>query len=318
MLEARVIDIQIQPLKGGGPLKFSAARMTRAGLEDVDGVIQDHFLAPVTREQDDHGFHNFLTQRVQVNPAKNLFVPGSPRLALVRPNISDFGCYFTFDGQSEIEDRGLAEDDLSRVIPVQIWEYRGGAIEVPDLSEWLSDNLKRNVLVARTSGPWNRMAKQNFMRNNNPLRAQDGYPVHTVSSNDTKAVFGAIKAEDDPNRFRYQVLLEFPGGTPFRAIHDYAEGEINGVRVFQPKACDRCEVTGIDQQTGEFSGIKPLAGIVQAGGTRWIRPDNGNKVHIMGENWLPQGKTIIRVGDTFTFTKLRETPLQFEEPKKVL
>lgn len=315
MLEAIVKDIQIQPLKGGGPLKLSAARMTRAGLETVDGLVQDHFLVVVTCERDDKGFHNFLTQRVQVNPNKNLFVPGSPRLAKVKPGISDWGPHFTFDGEI-VNDPGLAQDNLTRVIPVQVWEYRGRAIEISILSEWLSDNLQRNVLVARTSGPWNRMAKQNFMRNNNPLRAQDGYPGHAVSSNDTRVAFKAIGAEDDPNRFRYQVLLEFPEGTPFRVIHDFAEGEINGVRVLQPKACDRCEVTGIDQNTGEFSKVKPLAGIARAGGTRWIRPDNGNRVHIMGENWLPQGETVIAVGDTFVFTKLREVPLQFEEPKR--
>lgn len=314
MLEARIKDLQIQPLKGGGPLKLGVVKMTMVGLETGDGRTKDHFLVAVTEDRDPEGFHNFLTQRVQVNPSKNLFVPGDPRLALVKPEIYKGRLVFSFEGKYYVHDPGEKADDPSRIIPVQVWEYRGGALEVPTLSDWLSENLKRRVRVARTSVPWNRMAKQNFMVNSNPLRAQDGYPVHAVPSNDTKAVFEAIGTQDDPNRFRYQVLLEFLKGTPFRAIHDYAEGEINGVRVLQPKACDRCEVTGIDQETGEFSKIKPLAGIARAGGTRWIRPDNRNRVHIMGENWLPQRETIIRVGDTFTFTTLREVPLQFEEP----
>lgn len=312
-IEAKIKDLQMQPLKGGGPLKLDVARMTMAGLETVDGRIKDHFLVAVTVEQDSEGFHNFLTQRVQIDPDKNLFVPGTARLNLVRPEDRDGKLVFNFDGQNEVTDPAQEADDPTKVIPVQVWEYRGGAIEVPTLSEWLSDNLQRRVKVARTSGPWNRMSKQNFMENNNPLRAQDGYPVHAVAWEDTVAIFEALGAETDPNRFRYQVLLE---GLEFRSIHNFARGVINDVRVEQPKPCDRCEVTGIDQNKGEFSRIKPLAGLVKLGVGRWIRPDNGNKVQIVGENWLPQGETVIKNGDSFTFTDLKEIPLQFEEPKQ--
>lgn len=313
MVEAKIKDLQIQPLKGGGPLKLEVARVTMAGLETVDGRIKDHFLVAVTEEQDSEGFHNFLTQRVQIDPEKNLFVPGDPRLNLARTEDRDGSLFFSFAGQNEVVDLGEEADDPTRIIPVQVWEYRGGAIEVPTLSEWLSDNLQRRVKVTRTSGPWSRMSKQNFMENNNPLRAQDGYPVHAVAWEDSVAIFGAIGAETDPNRFRYQVLLE---GLEFRSIHNFARGVINGVRVEQPKPCDRCEVTGIDQNRGAFSRIKPLAGLVKLGVGRWIRSDNGNKVQIVGENWLPQGETIIRNGDTFRFTDLKEVPLQFEEPKR--
>ncbi|MDO8619291.1 MAG: MOSC domain-containing protein [Candidatus Daviesbacteria bacterium] len=309
MQEASVVDLQIQPLKGGGPLKLIEARMTRVGLETVDGAIKDHFLVVVTEEKDNLGYHNFLTQRVQVDPEKNLFVPGTPKLSLVHPDNSEGKLVFNFDGQNELVDHGEDMDDPSKIIPVQVWEYRGEAIEVPTFSEWLSDNLHRRVKVARTSGPWNRMSKQNFMENDNPLRSQDGYPVHAVPLEDVEAVFRALNVPADPNRFRYQVLLS---GLPFRAIHDYLTVEVNGIQVDQPKACDRCEVTGIDQEKGEFSRVKPLAGIVKLGAARWVRPDNGKKVHIMGENWLPNGETVIRVGDTLKFTQGREVPLQFE------
>jgi len=313
VIEAKIRDLQIQPLKGGGPVKLAEARMTRAGLETLDGKIQDHFLVAVTEEVDGQGFHNFFTQRVQVDPNKNLFVPGTPRLNLARPEIKDGKLVLKFDGQNEVIAPAKDEDDAAKVIPVQVWEYKGGAVEIPVLSEWLSDNLQKRVRVARTSGPWDRMSKTNFMENDNPLRAQDGYPVHAVAWEDAVAIFGAINAPVEPNRFRYQVLLQ---DLPFRAIHNYARGEINGVQIDQPKACDRCEVTGIDQEKGEFSRVKPLAGIARLGAGRWIRPDNGNKVHIVGENWLPQGESVIRVGDSFTFTQVREVPLLFEETKK--
>lgn len=310
-IEARIKDLQIQPLKGGGPLKLTEARMTKAGLETVDGRIEDHFLVAVTEELDDSGYHNFLTQRVQVDPKKNLFVSGSPRLALAVPEVKESQLVFKFDNRNEVVDPGEDADEPTNIIPVQVWEYRGGAIEVPLLSKWLSDCLQRSVKVARTNGPWNRGARQNFMENDSPLRAQDGYPVHAITWEDAVAVFQALGAEVDPNRFRYQILLD---GLQFRSIHNYAGGEINGVQIKQPKPCDRCEVTGIDQIKGEFSKTKPLAGLAKLRAGRWERPDNGNKVQIMGENWLPLGETIIRNGDIFTFTDLRKIPLQFEEP----
>lgn len=311
MIEARIRDLQIQPLKGGGPLKLEEARMTKAGLETVEGEIKDHFLVAVAASQDAEGFHNFLTQRIQVDPNKNLYVPGTPQLALARPESRMGRLVLNFGGQNEVEDPGENNDDPTKLIPVQVWEYRGRAIEVPILSEWLSDNLQRNVKMARTSGSWNRMARQNFQANHNPLRAQDGYPVHAVSWEDAVAIFGALGADVDANRFRYQVLLE---GLPLKGIHNYSQVEINGVSVDQPKPCDRCEVTGIDQEKGEFSRIKPLSGIVKLGEGRWIRPDNNKKVYVVGENWLPNGETIIGNGDIVTFMHLRDVPLNFETP----
>ena len=313
MIEARIRDLQIQPFKSGAAMKLEAARMTPAGLETVEGNIKDHFLVAVTSSTDALGYHNFLTQRLQVDPNKNLFVSGTPQLALVRPESRNGRLVLNFGGQNEVEDPGEGNDNPRNVIPVQVWAYRGGAIEVPILSEFMSDNLKRAVKVARTSGPWDRMSSQNFMENNNHLRAQDGYPVHPVSWEDAAAIFQAIGADVDPNRFRYQVLLE---GLPFRSIHDYSQVEINGITVYQPKPCDRCEVTGIDQEKGEFSRIKPLSGITKAGAGRWIRPDNGHKVHIVGENWLPQGETIIKNGDIVTFMHLRDVPLSFDKQKQ--
>ena len=93
-------------------------------------------------------------------------------------------------------------------------------------------------------------------------------------------------------------------GVPFHEIHNYSGGTINGVNVSQPKRCGRCEVTGIDQENGVVSKVKPLAGIVKLGGGTWI-DKAGQKQIIMGENWLPKGEVIVQKGDIFKFTDLR-------------
>lgn len=311
MINAEMLNLQIQPLKGGGPMQLTEARMTKTGLETVEGDIQDHFLFAVDATPDIHGDHNFLTQRVQISPEKNLFVSGTSQLALVKPEKRNGALMFHFN-EEEIKVPHQTEDDLSRIIPVQLWEFRGKAIEVPIISEWLSDQLKRKVKVARTSGPWNRMSRQNFEKNDNPLRAQDGYPVHAVTWADAEAVFAAIGEPVDPNRFRFQVLLK---NVPFRKIHEYQNGFINDVEIRQPKPCGRCEVTGVDQGTGVFSKVKPLAGLARLGVGRWI-VSKDEKVHVLGENWLPQGETILKQGDIFQFTDLRTEPLEFEPQKQ--
>ncbi len=310
--EAKIIDIQIQPVKGGGSLKLSTARMTKAGLETVDGKIRDHGLVAVSEEAGQQGFHHFLTQRVRVNPADNLFVPGTGELAKAVPKINQDGkLTFTFNKET-IVDFGEENDDQTRIRPVQVWEYWGAGIEVPGLSDFFSDHLNRDVKIMRTAGPWSRMSRQNFMENTNPARAHDGYPVHAVAWRDAEAIFRGINEEIDPSRFRYQLLLD---GLEFREMHGYEGGEINGVSFKQPKPSDRCEVTGRDQETGEFSSIKPLAGLAAIGAGRWIRPDSGKKVHVVGENWLPLGETVVAIGDIVKFTERRTRPIQFEESK---
>jgi uncharacterized protein YcbX len=81
--------------------------------------------------------------------------------------------------------------------------------------------------------------------------------------------------------------------------------------VSQAKPCDRCEVPAIDQNTGELSLVKPLAGLRSAGSPIWIRPDTGGRTRIMGENWIPLGETIVSIGDTVEF-RGRRPPLDLD------
>jgi uncharacterized protein YcbX len=314
MIEAWIKNIQIQPMKGAGALPLQEARITKRGLETLSGNIQDHFLFVVDGKPDVHGDHNFLTQRIRIDPEKNLLVPGDRRLAAFHPSIRwDGSLVFQYNNERFAVPH-KHEDDPTRVLPVQVWEHRGKAIEVPRMSEWMSDMLGRPLKVARTAGAWNRMARQNYEVNDNPMGAQDGYPIHAVAYSDAEVSFNALGAAVDPNRFRYQLLL---GGLKPGQIHAYEELSINDVKIRQPKPCARCEVTGNDQQTGELSPIKPLAGLVKARVPRWISgEDKSGKPqmeHIMGENWLPKGDTFVREGDTVRFLTPRQKPLVLEK-----
>lgn len=285
--------------------------MTPAGMETVDRKWKDHSLVAVAGDKtDNEGFHHFFTQRRQVDPKKNLFVAGTPELAKAKPETRDGKMYIRFEN-NEVNVSENEEDNPDRHIKVQVWEYRGVAVEEPELSGLLSDKLHRHVRVARTIGPWDRKARQNFVKNDNPLRAQDGYPVHPIVYEDVEAIYRELEQPFDASRFRYQLMLK---GLPFRAIHNYASCMINGVEATQPKPSGRCEVTGFDQNEGGISSIKPMAAIARLAG-RWVRPDE-QKDHVMGENWLPKGETIITNGNVVVFEVLRDPRLNFEELKK--
>src|SRR5579884_766883 len=313
MPEARVVDIQIQPIKGGGPLKLGSARITKSGLETIDGRILDHSLFVVDVRLNPEGDHPLLTQRTRLAPEYAMTFPGTPKLALIRPRLNADGLVLTFDGADPIGVPGGDHLDATQALPVRLFRYRGQALEVRRLSQWLTTHLDRDVKVVRTSGPWDRMTSSDFAANENPLRAQDGYPVHAVVRGDVEAAFRARGATPDAGRFRYQILLE---GLPLWSIHEHAEAVVGGVRMVQAKPCDRCEVTAINQETGELSDVKPLAGLRQAGSPIWIRPDTGGRTRIMGESWIPLGEVVIGVGDTVHF-RGRRSPLNLDwRPKR--
>ena len=119
MLEAKIRDIQIQPLKGAGSLKLKVARMTMAGLETLSGRVKDHSFVGVTSEKKSKRYHNFLTQRTQVDPEKHLYVPGDPRLALIKPGMDVHGLYFSYRERFTVHDPGI--DRRLSVIPLQIF-----------------------------------------------------------------------------------------------------------------------------------------------------------------------------------------------------
>lgn len=290
-IECQVSAIRIYPLKSGGALELESARITPAGVETLDGKVKDHGLLLVRGEPDQQGTHDFITQRDKRNPNDRKEKPQSfAELALIRPRIEDGRLILSWNNDQVI----VPEDDCPEIIiPVRVWEYEGRGLEIPLLSDWASDHLQYSVRVVATRGPWNRQSRQNYLRNWNPLRAQDGYPVHAVLLEDVLAMSEQAGQEIPWSRFRPQVLLE---GMPAWSLHDIFAFELAGIPILQPKPCERCETTQVDQITGQISSLKPLKYLnrIRPGG--WINQE-GQRKQIVGENWLPLASGAVNIGD---------------------
>lgn len=301
--QARIKHIAIYPIKSGGRLELGEALLTPTGLETLNG-IPDHGLMLVRGMSDEAGVHKFITQRDNKTKAtKTERAQSFAELALIKPQLRDGELVLTWNGQQPFE--VPRESDPSRVLYVNIWLHTGPAVEVPELSEWAADQLKFDVKAVRTAGPWDRMTRQNYLENNNPVRTQDGYPVHWFPVEDLLELSEKAGAEVPWTRFRPQIVVE---GMPSQAVHQVFEGTIAGIPFVDAKPCDRCQIPQINQDSGEVTNIKPLS--VLKTYKKWIKND-GDIGYIFGENMLPLDSGVIAVGDQLVVSSHRNPSLVY-------
>lgn len=304
-IEGQVLALRIYPLKSGGGLDLERARITPAGMETVDGVAKDHELFLVRGIPNQDGIHDFITQRDKRDPKDR---PQSfAELALVKPVVENGRLILSWQGDQVTVPQELCPEII---IPVRVWEYEGEGLEIPILSEWASDHLRYNVRAVATRGPWNRLTRQNYLKNSNPLRAQDGYPVHAVLLEDVLAMSEEAGEEIPWDRFRPQVLLQ---GMSAWSLHQIFALELAGIPILQPKPCERCETTQVDQETGLISQLKPLACLKRIR-SPWTN-QAGQRKQIVGENWLPLASGEVSIGSRVTILATRADPLQYSQDK---
>ncbi len=272
--QARIRHIALYPVKSCGRLEISEAVLTPSGLETSDGIL-DHEFMIVKGEVDRYNFHRFITQRDFKSKAdRNRRAEGFNDLVFIKPQIQNGGLELTWNGQHPIK---IPKESYSRnVMVVSIWLHAGLAVEVPD-----------------------------YLANENPVRAQDGYPVHWFSVEDVEELSEKAEVEVPWTRFRPQIVVE---GMPAQSVHQVFEGTISGVPFVDAKPCDRCQIPQIDQDTGEVTNIKPLSILKKY--KRWVK-NEGDTGYIFGENMLPLGTGRIAVGDELVVTSHRNPPLVY-------
>lgn len=300
---AKIKHIAIYPIKSGGRLELAEAMLTSAGIETTSG-ISDHGLMIVRGTPDENGVHQFITQRDnKAKATKTERAKSFAELALIKPQLQDGELILTWNGQQPIE--VSRESDQTKILVVNIWKHTGPAVEVPALSEWATDQLKFGVRVVRTSGLWDRMTRQNYIVNDNTLRAQDGYPVHWFPMEDVVELSEKAGVEIPWTRFRPQIVVE---GMKAQAVHQVFEGTIAGIPFVDGRPCDRCQIPQIDQDKGEMTNIKPLALLKSY--KKWIKPD-GEVGYLFGEYMLSKGVGKVALGDELVVTSHRNPPLLY-------
>lgn len=299
-----VSKLQMAPLKSGGLLELDKAWIGPSGMETVCGSVRDHEFFAVRANPDANGVHHFVSQRSHE-------VPDQPKarkenfrqLALVKPSFGNRGHEWGWGNPDNQKITVNQPCDEATIRKIRIWDFEGEAVEIPHLTEWIRDVSGYDIRIMKTVGPWDRPVRQNYIKNSNKIRAQDGYPIHAILEADVNAVSAHAGADIPWDRYRAQLMLA--GGEPW-SLHDVYEGELNGIPIVQAKPCGRCPITGFDQEKGVPSPLKPLAQ-VDSMRPRWFNT-RGEEEIIFGENWVPFGGAIVQLGDEFKPTSYRVPP----------
>jgi hypothetical protein len=191
-------------------------------------------------------------------------------------------------------DRHVPEPADGPAQAVRVFTHKPPApARIADDGGWTATFLGRAARLAWQADTAGRPV-QNNAREGDRVSFADGYPMLVTSTASLSAVNDwLVEAGEEPvpmNRFRPNLVVS---GAPPWAEDDWLGRRlrVGDVTVRAAKACDRCLVTTIDQDTGD-KGQQPLKIL-----GRHRRFPGGL---LFGVNLIPDGTGVIRVGDRVT------------------
>lgn len=292
----KIDHIAFHPVKGAGALEASRVMLTK------EGIAGDRQFMIVRAVPDENWVFHFITQRDKRNKSDK--PQALAVMSQIKPQIVGNALLLTWVGKDPIE---IPQDlNTGQEISVRIWDDVVQAIDQGDrLAEWLSDHLKFETRFVKAAGSFHRPARQNYVGNDNTVRFQDGYPVHWFFQESVDEL-SQVAGETIPwQSFRPNLVAS---GSPAQTEHVLYSGEVAGIPFINPKPCDRCPVTNVDQETGEVKNGRALTHLAKY--KRW-RKNTGEQVVIFGENMLPVGEGEIKVGDEIVLMERRNPPLVY-------
>ena len=236
-MDAVVRSLAVYPLKGAAGIPVDAAVVHITGLAS-DGVVDRSWMAV-----DPAGV--FVTQREH------------PRFALVRTAIDGGRIVLSAPGAPSIT---LHADDREPSRDVRVWQSRVRGFDAGDAAAaWLSDRLGTPLRLVRFDTAHPRRCNPEYAGDTGAeVRFADGYPVLVIGQASLDHLNGRLAARGvaplPMNRFRPSLVLD--GLEPHD--EDHLESIAIGDVVLKPvKPCTRCQVTTVDQATGD-TGDEPL------------------------------------------------------------
>lgn len=293
----RIDHIAYYPIKGGARLDVPRAIVTKHGISG------DRDYAVVRAESNAGGFHEVITQRDKQDESARS--QGFSALTQIHSRPSGAGLYITWG--PEYRDAITVQGDIARTeIPVQVWGDRVTALDQGDeVANWLSDYLGANLRLVRATESPQRSSRQTYLANDNTLRFQDGYPGHWFFQESVDKLSDAAEEVIEWTIFRPNIVVS--GSAP-QTEHQIYSGRFGGVEFKNPKPCDRCPVTNVDQQSGEIKVGRALKHLAKY--KRWTKATL-EKVVIFGENLIFNNEGEISVGDEVALTERRNPTLVY-------
>ncbi len=301
----RVIQLGFRPVKGAGMVEgLEQAMLEPAGLSV--GLYGDHEFMMVDAKPGKDYVHHFLSQRNWLGRQEQRF----SAMARIRPVFVDGVIHLTWDYQDDIELPFYKND--GDILTVEVQKDICEAVDQGDvLAEWLSDHLDYRIRLVKAAGPFRRLAGQNYIKNACPVRFQDRYPMHWVTMGSVNELSERAGYEIPWQTFRPQAVVD---GMDAQYEHKVNSGLLAEIPFCNPKPCQRCAVTNIDQQTAEFKRGRALVPLEEY--KYWADEEHGDQGVIFGENALIFGSGPVRLGDEMVTLSIRNPPLVYG-PKKL-
>jgi uncharacterized protein YcbX len=205
-------------------------------------------------------------------------------------------------GHPSLDVRAPSAGAGAEMIWVTVWRSKVCATAAgPDADGWLSRLLDRPVRLVYLDDPTRREVDPRYGTPSDRVSFADGYPLLLTTVGSLEKLNRWLAEDGDPpvpmNRFRPNVVVE---GTAPWAEDRWRRIRIGTVTFRVAKPCGRCQVTTIDQTTGQ-RGQQPLKMLG--------RRRRFGQALVFGQNMIPDAPGIIRVGMRIRVLEQPRAPL---------
>ncbi len=205
-----------------------------------------------------------------------------PRMALVRPLVTDQGLRLRAPGRADLEVAPESDEDLE----VQVWRDRCLArVMNPEADRWLSDFLGVSARLVYLPEDRVRQVDQDYSRPGEQVGFADGFPFLLISRASLDDLNRRMAKPLPMERFRPNLVVD--GCEPY-AEDDWKRIRIGELTFRVVKPCSRCVIPTVNPETGEREGNEPLK-------TLMTYRKEGNNVYF-GQNLLHDGFGRLEVG----------------------
>jgi uncharacterized protein YcbX len=255
--------INIYPIKSLGGIALREARVERRGLR------YDRRWMLVNTD------NKFITQREH------------PRMALVSIRVKPEGLEASAPGMKPLS----IPFDLKTAasVTVTVWQSTCESLTVGEFADlWFSRFLGAACRLVYMPDETRRLVNTSYAVHDGDIASfADGYPFHLIGEASLEDLNTRLAAAVPMNRFRPNFVVT--GSGPFEE-DNWRKIRIGTTLFHVVKPCERCQITTVDQQTGERTGREPLHQLAQ------YRAEN-NKV-LFGQYLIAETEDgILRVGD---------------------
>ncbi|MGZ5076540.1 MAG: MOSC domain-containing protein [Methylobacter sp.] len=207
-----------------------------------------------------------------------------PKMALIKTALTDKNLILSAPG---MENLPLPLEPVGgHIINSSIWDDCCDARSVSaEADQWLGDFLKQDCRLVYQPDEVVRQVDLDYARLGDKTAFSDGFPFLVISENSLVSLNHEMQLNLPMNRFRPNLVIS---GCPAYEEDSWREISIGAIDFRLPKACSRCSVPTIDQETAQ-TGKEPLTTLNRI--RKWQ-----NKVYF-GQNALHNQCGQLTVGD---------------------